>query len=76
MEMDEKYNNYFILQRNPAIKLYGLPWAFPGWLGVDGSPFKNPEATAGYITKWILGAKNVHNLTIDYIGVLYNSLIY
>ena len=22
-------------QRNPGIKLYGLPWAFPGWVAND-----------------------------------------
>ncbi|KAI8492117.1 hypothetical protein Bbelb_300140 [Branchiostoma belcheri] len=55
-------------QRNPSIKLYGLPWAFPGWVG-GGQPYPNPEPTANYVTHWILGAKKVHNLTIDYVGV-------
>jgi len=59
------------LQRNPNIKLYGLPWSFPGWLGDSaGQPYRNVTATAVYVISWILGAKKHYNLTIDYIGVL------
>lgn len=57
-------------KRNPAIKLYGLSWAFPGWVGHgSGNPYKFPNDTATYIIKWILGAKRVYNLDIDYIGI-------
>ncbi|GFO19229.1 galactocerebrosidase [Plakobranchus ocellatus] len=57
-------------QRNPDIKLYGLPWGFPGWLGQGTfSPYTNPEVTADYVIRWIHGAKTVHNLTIDYVGI-------
>lgn len=57
-------------KRNPDILLYGLPWAFPGWVGNGtGSPYKYPNVTATYITKWVLGAKKVYNLTIDYLGI-------
>ncbi|XP_055955982.1 galactocerebrosidase [Patella vulgata] len=57
-------------KRNPDIKLYGLPWGFPGWIG-DGtrSPYSNPTQTITYIIKWIQGAKHYYNLTIDYIGI-------
>eukprot|EP01064_Diplonema_japonicum_P022994 TRINITY_DN3336_c1_g1_i1.p1 TRINITY_DN3336_c1_g1~~TRINITY_DN3336_c1_g1_i1.p1 ORF type:complete len:825 (+),score=228.69 TRINITY_DN3336_c1_g1_i1:51-2477(+) len=62
--------------RNPDIKLYGLPWAFPGWVGNDpttgvpsGSPFTYPNQTSNYILQWIKGAKNTHGLDIDYIGI-------
>jgi len=59
-----------IFQRNPNIKLYGLPWSFPGWLGNrNGQPYHNVTATADYIVKWILAAQKYYNLTIDYIGV-------
>ena len=34
-----------------------------------GSPYKYPNLTAGYICKWIKGAKDHYNLTIDYVGV-------
>lgn len=57
-------------KRNPNIKLYGLPWAYPAWVGKgSGSPYKYPDVTAGYIIKWITGAKQVYNLSIDYVGI-------
>jgi len=63
-------------KRNPKIQLYALPWAWPGWLGVGGDhdhPSKNPMSdvnkTANYTTKFILGAKRVHGLHLDYIGL-------
>ncbi|GFR87702.1 galactocerebrosidase [Elysia marginata] len=57
-------------KRNPHIKLYGLPWGFPGWVGNGTlSPYTAPELTAEYVTKWVKGAKQVHNLTIDYVGI-------
>lgn len=57
-------------KRNPDILLYGLPWAFPGWIG-NGTrdPYHNPPLTADYIVRWIEGAKEVHNLTIDFVGI-------
>lgn len=57
-------------KRNPDILLYGLPWAFPGWIG-NGTrdPYHNPPLTADYIVKWIEGAKQDHNLTIDFVGI-------
>ncbi|ESO82898.1 hypothetical protein LOTGIDRAFT_92651, partial [Lottia gigantea] len=57
-------------KRNPEIKFYGLPWGFPGWVGGGTqSPYTYPNITTSYISKWILGAKAVHNLTIDYVGI-------
>jgi galactosylceramidase len=53
-------------QRNPKIKLYGLPWAFPAWVGGStGNPYAYPNLTADYVTKWVQGAKSVYNLTVD-----------
>ena len=57
-------------QRNPNIKLYGLPWTFPAWVGNNTwNPYAYPNLTAGYIVKWVEGAKTVYNLDIDYIGI-------
>ena len=63
-------------KRNPDIKLYGLPWAFPGWVGNDpetgvptGSPFSYPEQTSRYLLEWVKGAKSEYGLDIDYVGV-------
>lgn len=59
-------------KRNPSIKIYGLAWAFPGWLG-EGSPTKSPwdfpARTAGYIVKWVDGAKSEYNVTVDFLGI-------
>ncbi len=55
--------------RNPDIKLYGLPWAFPGWVGSAGDPYSTPNKTADYVTKWVDGAKKVYGLDIDYVGI-------
>jgi len=58
------------LQRNPDLKLYGLPWTFPGWVGGGVyDPFHNRSATVRYIINWINGAWKFHGLKIDYIGV-------
>lgn len=52
--------------RNPDIKLYGLSWAVPGWIG-NGSYYKGDD-NIEYHLKWIEGAQRLHNLSIDYIG--------
>ncbi|KAK6166981.1 hypothetical protein SNE40_022168 [Patella caerulea] len=63
-------------KRNPNIKLYGLPWAFPGWLG-NGTqnPYQNIDQLAEYVRKWVQGAKEFNGLTIDYIGI-WNEKLY
>ncbi|WP_410586289.1 ricin-type beta-trefoil lectin domain protein [Amycolatopsis sp. lyj-23] len=50
--------------RNPDIKLYGLAWGAPGWIG--GGNFWSTD-TLGYLTTW-LGCAKQHNLAIDYLG--------
>jgi len=62
-------------KRNPDILLYGLPWAFPGWLGDTQLPDRMPThkidqplETAKYVLSWIRGAKTEHQLDIDYVG--------
>ncbi|XP_046334130.2 galactocerebrosidase-like [Haliotis rufescens] len=64
-------------KRNPNIKLYGLPWAFPGWVGgpTRDNPWTDPERPAYYVLNWLRGAKAVHNLTIDYLGI-WNERMY
>ena len=57
-------------RRNPNIKLIGLPWAWPGWIGQGHVlPYANNTVAATYIAKWINGAKKHHDLTIDYVGI-------
>jgi O-glycosyl hydrolase len=50
-------------RRNPAIKLMGLPWGAPGWIG-NGTFLSGDLST--YLLSW-LGCARQHNLTIDYL---------
>src|SRR5215472_15261905 len=49
--------------RNPNIKLYGLAWGAPGWVG---STFWTTN-TINYIVAWLNCAAS-HGLTINYLG--------
>ncbi|MFG1878678.1 RICIN domain-containing protein [Sphaerisporangium sp. NPDC049003] len=51
--------------RNPGIKLVGLSWGAPGWLG-NGNFWS--QDTINYLVDWLSCAKNSHGLTIDYLG--------
>jgi hypothetical protein len=50
--------------RNPNIRLYGLAWGAPGWLG--GGNFWSDD-TLNYLLTW-LGCAAQHGLSIDYLG--------
>ena len=57
-------------ERNPEIILYGLPWAWAGWLGFGtNSPYANVTATADYTAKWIECGRDAHGLNISMIGL-------
>ncbi|WP_084316147.1 RICIN domain-containing protein [Actinospica robiniae] len=49
---------------NPAIKLYGLAWGAPGWIG--GGNFWSTD-TINYLVAW-LGCAQSHGLSINYLG--------
>lgn len=51
--------------RNPNIKLAGLSWGAPGWLG-NGNFWS--QDTIDYLIDWLGCARNSHGLTIDYLG--------
>ncbi|MFC9396453.1 ricin-type beta-trefoil lectin domain protein [Streptomyces sp. NPDC057027] len=60
--------------RNPDIKLYGLAWGAPGWIGVDdpanpspGKPYFWSQDMIDYIMGWF-GCAARHNLPVDYVG--------
>ena len=59
--------------RNPAIKLYGLPWTWAGWLAFNNtehpSPYANVTAAAEYITAWATCARDSHGLNISFMGL-------
>jgi O-glycosyl hydrolase len=51
--------------RNPGIKLVGLAWGAPGWIG-NGNFWSTDMIN--YLVAWLDCAKNSHGLTIDYLG--------
>jgi hypothetical protein len=53
-------------KRNPHIPLMALSWGMPAWVG-DGKTLS--QGGVDYHVQYILGAKRVHNLTIDWIGI-------
>ncbi|MET9618422.1 ricin-type beta-trefoil lectin domain protein [Kitasatospora indigofera] len=50
--------------RNPGIKLAGLSWGAPGWIG-NGNFWS--QDMIDYLISWF-GCADQHNLSIDYIG--------
>lgn len=51
---------------DPAIKLYGLEWGAPGWVG-DGIGTLWTTQNIDYLLDW-LGCARQHGLTINYLG--------
>jgi len=51
-------------KRNPDIKLYGLAWTAPGWIG-NGNFWSHDMVN--YLMTWV-GCAKTHGLTIDYLG--------
>ncbi|WP_084598599.1 cellulose binding domain-containing protein [Actinoplanes subtropicus] len=58
--------------RNPGIKLVGLPWGAPGWIG-NGNILSTDMIN--YLLSW-LGCAKQHNLTIDYLTAGQNEKKY
>ena len=58
-------------KRNPTIKTYGLPWCWPAFVGNGtGNPFYDGGKTAAaYIVEWTTAARDVYNVTLDYLGL-------
>jgi O-glycosyl hydrolase len=50
--------------RNPGLKLYGLAWGAPGWIG-NGNFWSTDMVN--YLVSW-LGCAKQHGLSIDYLG--------
>jgi len=51
-------------KRNPDIKLYGLAWTAPGWIG-NGNFWS--QDMVDYLMTWV-GCAKTHGLAIDYLG--------
>ncbi|MFG1803235.1 ricin-type beta-trefoil lectin domain protein [Micromonospora carbonacea] len=58
--------------RNPSIKLVGLAWGAPGWIG--NGTFMSQDSI-DYHLSW-LGCAKQHNLTIDYLTAAQNERLY
>jgi hypothetical protein len=56
------------LKRNPKIKIWGLEWGAPGWLGDICS-----QANSNYVAKWIQLMKSQANVHVDYISAGQNE---
>lgn len=55
------------IARNPDIVLGALAWGAPGWIG-DGNYFTRDGAE--YLLSFVRGAREVHGLEIQYLGIL------
>ncbi len=51
--------------RNANVKLYGLQWAAPGWVGSNGTLWT--QSDVDYVIDWLNCARS-HGLTVDYLG--------
>jgi len=51
--------------RNPNIKLWGLQWGAPGWIG-NGNFWSTDNI--GHLIRWVQHAQSDYGLTIDYMG--------
>ena len=69
VDLDVGYEFWLMKQakaRNPDIKLYGLPWGFPGWVVNDpvtgarndsafAFPWTHVEQNVRYTLEWVKG---------------------
>ena len=65
-------------KRNPNIRLYALPWAWPGFLrnssGGANPLLDNTADAATYVSSWVQGMRDEHGLTIDFVSSASDSL--
>jgi len=63
-------------KRNPNILISVLAWTWPGYLSTGGrglSPWNDPEKSASYLIDWIVAAKNIYNVTVDFVDADWNE---
>jgi len=69
VDCDQGYEWWLAAQakaRNPDLKIYGLSWGAPGWVGEGSNNFFTDSAYP-YLLDW-LGCAKKHNLNVDYLG--------
>ena len=55
-------------KRNPQLLIGALAWVWPAWVGQGtSSPWTNATKVAGYLVSWLKGARDVYNVTVDFI---------
>ena len=64
---------YEARKRNPDIRIYGLEWSVPGWVGGKGSIHTAADdysaANRQYTIDWLVGARERWNIsTVDFLG--------
>ena len=60
--------------RNPEILLSALAWTWPGWVGAGTkSPWTDPDIAVDYIISWLEGARDTHNITLNFINADWNE---
>jgi galactosylceramidase len=60
--------------RNPAILLSALPWTWPGGVGAGThSPWTDTNKSVTYLISWLEGARDVHNLTFNFVNAGWNE---
>ena len=61
-------------KRNPSILISALAWTWPGWVGQGKqSPWTNNTVSSNYIISWLKGARDVYNITLDYVDADWNE---
>ena len=61
-------------KRNPSILLSALAWTWPGWVGAGRtSPWTDPPLAASYLILWLRSARDVYNVSLDYIDADWNE---
>ena len=77
------YESWLMIEakrRNPDIRLYALPWAWPGWLrnatGGANPLLDNTALAVEYVSSWVRGMKSTHGLTIDFVLICFKRFYY
>eukprot|EP00039_Didymoeca_costata_P032679 m.38843 g.38843 ORF g.38843 m.38843 type:complete len:1028 (+) comp9481_c0_seq1:155-3238(+) len=74
MNLNRGYEHWLMQEakkRNPNITLLGLVYAWPSWISNTTTPWADNTSitnAARYVTEWVIGSKQTHNLSIDWVG--------
>lgn len=61
-------------RRNPSILISALAWTWPAWVGAGSrSPWTDPPRAAAYVVAWLAAARDVYNVTADFVDADWNE---